>query len=72
MITMKTIYNIIKKVVFAFTLLYGFNLIMSGLNLFIPINVYSILAVGLLGFPGLFLLVGLIIIWGKHDSKWID
>lgn len=59
---MKTILKIIKRVVFAFAVLYGFNIIMESMNLFIPINVYTILTVSALGFPGLFTLVGFIII----------
>lgn len=59
---MKMIYIIIKKLFFAFTCIYGFNIIMESLKLFIPINLYTIGSVSLLGFPGLFLLVGLIMI----------
>lgn len=57
---MKTIYLIIKRLVFAFGLIYGFNLIMQKVNLFIPINEFTIGTISLLGFPGLFLIVGLI------------
>jgi len=59
---MKTIYKIIKKIVFAFTIIYSFNIIMESLNLFIPLNALTIGIVTLLGFPGLFTLVGLILI----------
>jgi len=59
---MKKVYKILKKIAFAFTLLYSFNLIMASLELFIPINLYTIGTVSLLGFPGLFALVGLLII----------
>jgi pro-sigmaK processing inhibitor BofA len=57
---MKWIIKIIKQLIFAIAILSGFNMIMNSLNIFIPINVYTILAVATLGFPGLFLLVGLI------------
>ena len=59
---MKWILNIIKKIIFAFVVLYSFNMIMDALDLFIPLNPFTILTVGTLGFPGLFLLVGLIAI----------
>jgi pro-sigmaK processing inhibitor BofA len=59
---MKAIYKIIKKIIFAFAVLYGFNIIMESLKLFIPINLYTTTLVALLGFPGLFVLVGLLII----------
>ncbi len=62
MINMKIIYKMIKKIVFAFTIIYSFNLIMESLNMFIPLNVLTIGIVTLLGFPGLFTLVGLILI----------
>ena len=56
------IINIVKRLIFAFFLLYSFNTIMNALDMFIPINVYTILSIALLGFPGLFLLVGLLFI----------
>lgn len=59
---MKNIYKIVKKIVFAFAILYGFNIIMESLKLFIPINIYTLGTVAFLGFPGLFILVGLLII----------
>lgn len=59
---MKTLLKIIRKIVFAFAVLYGFNIIMESLRLFIPINIYTVTAVATLGFPGLFILVGLSII----------
>lgn len=62
MIDMKILYKVIKKIIFAFTLLYGFNIIMESLKMFIPLNIITVGAVTLLGFPGLFLLVGLLLI----------
>ena len=59
---MKIVYMLIKKMIFAFTILYSFNIIMESLSLFIPLNVYTIGTVSLLGFPGLFILVGLLMI----------
>lgn len=59
---MKIILNIIKRITFAFALLYGFNIIMESLKLFIPLNIYTIGSVAILGFPGLFILVGLLMI----------
>ena len=57
---MKIILKIVKRIIFAFVLLYSFNIIMDALNMFIPLNLYTIASVAVLGFPGLFLLVGLI------------
>lgn len=56
---MKIIFKLIKKVTFALAVIYSFNIIMEALNLFIPINLYTIGCITVLGFPGLFLLVGL-------------
>jgi len=58
---MKWIIKIVKKLVFSIALLYSFNIIMNALDLFIPINYYTTLTIALLGFPGLFLLVGLVV-----------
>lgn len=54
---MKTILNIIKKIVLAPFILYIYNLIASPLNLLIPINVFTIIVVGILGIPGLITLL---------------
>ncbi len=59
---MKIILKLIKRIIFAFAVLYGFNIIMESLKLFIPLNIYTISAVAVLGFPGLFILVGLLMI----------
>ncbi len=54
--------KITKKIIFAFAVLYGFNIIMESLKIFIPINLYTISSVAILGFPGLFIIVGLLLI----------
>lgn len=58
----KNIYKFFKHVVFAFGLIYSFNIIMTNLNINIPVNIYTILFVSMLGFPGIFTLVGLILL----------
>ena len=57
---MKIIVTLLKKIIFSLAVLYGFNVIMEALNLFIPLNLFTIGSVAILGFPGLFILVGLI------------
>ena len=47
----KTILKILSKLCFAFVMLYGLNLILSGVNIFIPINLFTIFLVTLLGSP---------------------
>ena len=55
----KKIFSVMKKIVLAAFILYGFNLIMSPLSIIVPINIITVAVVTLLGFPGLF---GLIVI----------
>lgn len=55
-------FKIVKRILFAFAVLYGFNIIMESLKLFIPLNIYTLSTVAVLGFPGLFVLVGILMI----------
>ena len=50
----KKIFEVIKKVIFSVVLLYGFNIIANPINIMIPINLITIGAVTILGFPALF------------------
>ncbi len=52
------LYIVIKKIILAFCFIYGFDLIASGMNLFIPLNIITIAIVSLLGLPGLLSLLG--------------
>lgn len=56
------IIKIFKKVIIAFLLLYGFNLILNSLNIFIPINVSTVVTVSFLGIPGYLTLLGMFFI----------
>jgi len=51
---MRKIINIIKKIVVALCMLYTFNLIVSSIGIIIPINIYSIATVSILGLPAIF------------------
>ncbi len=55
----KRIYKIVKSVVLAAFVLYGYNIIAAPLNLIIPINYVTVLLVAILGIPAIF---GLVII----------
>lgn len=59
---MRYIIKIIKKISFGLIVLYSFNIIMNSLNMFIPINIITASIVSTLGFPGMFLLVGILLI----------
>ena len=53
----KKILKMLSKLCFAFVMLYGLNLILSGVNICIPINIITIVLVTLLGSPGILGLV---------------
>lgn len=53
---------IIKKIVFGFVILYGYNLIAASFNMTIPINLITIVLVSLLGAPALFALIMLLLV----------
>ena len=53
----KNTLKILSKLCFAFVMLYGLKLILSGINIFIPINLITIVLVTLLGSPGILGLV---------------
>lgn len=55
----KRILKILSKLCFAFVMLYGLNLILSGVNIFIPINIITIILVTALGSPGILGLVAI-------------
>lgn len=59
---MKKIWGILKKIIFSFFILYGFNMIAGEFNIIIPINWITVLFVSLLGFPALFSLVLLFVL----------
>ena len=54
----RKIFNIIKKIVFSFILIYTFNIIVMPLNIIIGINFISLSLITILGVPGLLLLIG--------------
>lgn len=58
----KKIVNALKKIVVAFLILYGFNLLGSSINVYIPINVITISITSILGIPGLLSLIAIFFI----------
>lgn len=58
----KILKKVVKKVVFAFVLLYGLNVIVSSINIFIPINIFTVSIVSILGVPGLLSLISIFFI----------
>lgn len=57
---MKYMYKILKRIVMALCLLYSFNLIMNNAGIMIPINIYTIGVVTMLGGPSL---IGLVVLY---------
>lgn len=53
----KKIWQCFKRIIISMFILYGYNLIATRFNLVIPMNVFTIGSVSLLGFPMLFVLV---------------
>ena len=53
----KKIWQCFKRIIISMFILYGYNLIATSFNLVIPINVFTVGSVSLLGFPMLFVLV---------------
>ena len=53
----KKMFNILKRIIISAFILYGYNLIVTPINLTIPINIITVSSVSILGFPILFVLV---------------
>lgn len=51
---MKKIVKIIKRIIFAVLLLYGYNMLAASLNLIVPINFVTVGSITVLGTPALF------------------
>lgn len=58
----KKILELIKKIIFSTFFLYAYNLIAAPLNLFIPINIFTILLLSILGLPSLLALIVILLV----------
>lgn len=54
--------SIIKKIIFSFVMLYGLNLLVNSMNVLIPINIFTIGTISVLGVPGLVSLIAMFFI----------
>lgn len=59
---LKKIFKILKKLVMAVFLLYGYNILAAPLNFIIPINIITVLLVSLLGVPALLSLILVLVV----------
>lgn len=56
---LKKVQLVVKKIIFAFLLLYGLDLCVNSLNVVIPINIFTLGTVSFLGVPGLISLIAM-------------
>lgn len=59
---LKKIYKLFKKLIVSAFILYSYNLISAPLNLIIPINIYTVSILTVLGIPSLFALIAILLI----------
>lgn len=59
---MKKVVTLLKRILFSFVVLYGFNTIGSNFSIVIPINFITVSLVTLLGFPVLLSLLLLLVV----------
>ncbi len=59
---LKIVFNLVRKVVFAFLILYGLDLLVNSLNVLIPINIFTLGTTAFLGIPGLLSLIAMFFI----------
>lgn len=50
------IFRFLKKVIFAFFIIYTFDLLFNHFNIIVPLNFANVATVSILGFPGLIVL----------------
>jgi len=50
---MKYLLSFVKKIVLSAFMLYGYNMLVSPLNIIIPINYITVLSISILGIPAL-------------------
>ena len=58
-ISIKFLYYLLKKIIFSFLLLFSLNLSIKSFGIIIPINMFNILIISILGIPGI---LGLIVL----------
>lgn len=54
---LKKLYNLIKKMIISAFILYGYNILAAPLNIIIPINLFTIGILTIMGIPALFSLI---------------
>ena len=54
---LKKVFNLIKKFILAVLLIYAYNKMTLPLDIFIPMNIFTIFLVALCGIPSIFMLI---------------
>ena len=58
----KKMFNILKRIIISAFILYGYNLIVTPINLTIPINLITVGLLTVFGIPALFALIIILIV----------
>jgi len=58
---LKIILKVIKRIIISSFLLYGYNILVQPVGLIIPINIFTIAAISILGVPALLCLIFIMI-----------
>ena len=58
----KKLFNLIKRIVISAFVLYGYNLLVTPINLIIPINIITVTLLTIFGLPALFSLIIILIV----------
>lgn len=59
---LKKLFNLIKRIVISAFVLYGYNLLVTPINLIIPINIITVSLLTIFGLPALFSLIIILIV----------
>lgn len=59
---LKSVFKIIKRVIISSFLLYGYNLLVQPIGIIIPINIFTVGALSILGVPALFCLIFIMVL----------
>lgn len=59
---LKKIFKFIKRIILSIFVLYGYNLISQSLGMIVPINIYTVLLLSILGIPALFALIFILVV----------
>lgn len=58
---LKFIFKVVKRITVSFFLLYGYNIIVQPIGIMVPINIFTIGALTILGIPALLSLIFIMI-----------